>query len=142
MRRRRGRPTGFRLSEESKAKISRSKTGYHHSQKTKDKISSSLINYFKQQGYRKMKLTQEEHIKDLINALRQSLDFHIGPSYRRCALLAIGPFLDVLDSNGYNAVVDAVRVYRYDVGTIQPHIDITLQHMLTVAQQNLRRKRE
>lgn len=45
--RKRGRPRGFRLSEESKQAISRSKEGQRHTQKTRDKISRSLIIYFR-----------------------------------------------------------------------------------------------
>lgn len=44
---RRGRPIGFKLSEESKRAISESKRGQCHKQETKDKISRSLIIYFK-----------------------------------------------------------------------------------------------
>lgn len=43
----RGRPLGHKLSEESKLKISESKTGQVHSRKTKRKISKSLLSYFK-----------------------------------------------------------------------------------------------
>ncbi len=43
----RGRPLGFKLSEESKIAISMSKTGQRHSKSTKDKISRSLILYFR-----------------------------------------------------------------------------------------------
>lgn len=43
----RGRPLGFRLSEESKRAISNSKKGQKHSEETKDKISKTLISYFK-----------------------------------------------------------------------------------------------
>ena len=43
----RGRPLGFRLSEESKRAISDSKKGQKHSELTKDKISKTLISYFK-----------------------------------------------------------------------------------------------
>ncbi len=45
----RGRPIGFKLSEESKKAISEAKIGQRHSQETKDKISKSLILYFKKQ---------------------------------------------------------------------------------------------
>jgi hypothetical protein len=45
--RQRGRPRGFKLSEESKQAISRSKEGQTHTQETKDKISRSLIIYFR-----------------------------------------------------------------------------------------------
>lgn len=48
--RRRGRPKGFRLSEESKIAISKSKEGQTHTQKTKDKISRSLIIYFRKKN--------------------------------------------------------------------------------------------
>jgi hypothetical protein len=43
----RGRPIGYRLSEESKRSISASKTGQRHKQATKDKISRTLLIYFK-----------------------------------------------------------------------------------------------
>jgi hypothetical protein len=42
----RGRPLGFKLSEESKQKISESKTGQLHSEETKEKISHSVAAYF------------------------------------------------------------------------------------------------
>lgn len=41
----RGRPKGHRLSEETKAKISKSKTGYKHSEATKKKIADSVSIY-------------------------------------------------------------------------------------------------
>jgi len=44
----RGRPQGYRLSEESKNKIRISRFGTHHSEETKNKISKSLIKYFKE----------------------------------------------------------------------------------------------
>lgn len=44
---RRGRPLGYKLSEESKRAISASKQGQKHKQETKDKISRSLIFYFR-----------------------------------------------------------------------------------------------
>jgi hypothetical protein len=43
----RGRPLGFRLSEESKRAISESKKGQRHKQETKDKISRTLTIYFR-----------------------------------------------------------------------------------------------
>jgi hypothetical protein len=43
----RGRPKGHKLSEESKKAISESKKGQRHSPETKDKISRSLIIYFR-----------------------------------------------------------------------------------------------
>jgi hypothetical protein len=44
---RRGRPIGFKLSEESKRAISMSKMGQRHKPETKDKISRALISYFR-----------------------------------------------------------------------------------------------
>ena len=38
-----GRPKGYRLSAESKAKISVAKTGQHHSEETKKKISAGVL---------------------------------------------------------------------------------------------------
>lgn len=43
----RGRPRGYRLSEESKKAISEAKEGQRHTQETRDKISRSLIIYFR-----------------------------------------------------------------------------------------------
>ena len=43
----RGRPMGHKLSEESKQKISVTKTGQMHEQQTRVKISESLKKYFK-----------------------------------------------------------------------------------------------
>jgi hypothetical protein len=47
IKRKRGRPVGFKLSQESKDAISESKEGQTHTQETKDKISRSLILYFR-----------------------------------------------------------------------------------------------
>lgn len=47
---RRGRPLGFKLSEESKRAISESKRGQKHKNATKEKISRSLIIYFRNQN--------------------------------------------------------------------------------------------
>ena len=44
---RRGRPLGFKLTEESKRAISESKRGQKHRPETKDKISKSLIIHFR-----------------------------------------------------------------------------------------------
>jgi hypothetical protein len=45
--RKRGRPFGHKLSEETKERIRQRRLGTKHSQETKDKISQSLIRYFK-----------------------------------------------------------------------------------------------
>lgn len=44
----RGRPEGFRLSEESKDRIRGSRYNKRHSEETKNKISSSLVRYFRE----------------------------------------------------------------------------------------------
>ena len=48
--RKRGRPLGFKLTQESKDAISGSKMGQSHTQETKDKISRSLIIYFRRKN--------------------------------------------------------------------------------------------
>ena len=47
MKKNRGRPLGFRLSDESKRAISEAKTGQRHSEETKEKISRTLMTYFR-----------------------------------------------------------------------------------------------
>lgn len=46
----RGRPLGFRLSENSKRAIGQSKIGQRHKESTKDRISHSLIMYFRRKN--------------------------------------------------------------------------------------------
>lgn len=50
VKRRRGRPTGYKLSTDSKKAISEAKKGQRHSQETKDKISKTLIKYFRRKN--------------------------------------------------------------------------------------------
>jgi hypothetical protein len=47
IKKKRGRPFGHKLSEETKEKIRQQRLGTRHSQETKNKISRSLIKYFK-----------------------------------------------------------------------------------------------
>lgn len=42
----RGRPKGYKLSEETKRKIALGRLGKRHSEETKDKISKSVIKYW------------------------------------------------------------------------------------------------
>jgi len=58
----RGRPSGYKLSEESKRAISESKRGQRHREETKDKISRSLLIFF-----RKKKPLSEEITKRYLN---------------------------------------------------------------------------
>jgi hypothetical protein len=43
----RGRPKGYKLSDDSKAKISASKTGQQHKEETKEQIAESVRKYYK-----------------------------------------------------------------------------------------------
>jgi hypothetical protein len=52
VKRNRGRPKGYVMSEKSKAKIAKSKTGQIHAPETKDKISQSLVKHFDKKGRR------------------------------------------------------------------------------------------
>ena len=47
MKKSRGRPLGFKLSDKSKKAISVAKTGQRHSEETKEKISRTLMAYFR-----------------------------------------------------------------------------------------------
>lgn len=75
----RGRPFGYKLSEETKEKIRQQRLGTRHSQETKNKISRSLIKYFKrrdslsesmQHEYRKM----PKEVTNWLHDNRQSID--------------------------------------------------------------------
>ena len=76
----RGRPLGFRLSEESKRSISMSKTGQRHRQETKDKISRSLIMYFRKKNPISEEITNyycgamDDNICDWIQDIGDELD--------------------------------------------------------------------
>lgn len=50
IKRKRGRPLGYRLSEETKDKIRQKRLGSSHSQETRNKISKSLLAYFKKKN--------------------------------------------------------------------------------------------
>lgn len=79
-RRGRGRPIGFKLSEESKKAISRSKMGQTHSQETKDKISRSLIIYFRKKNplseeiERRYCRADDDLLCDWVQGVREDLD--------------------------------------------------------------------
>jgi len=75
----RGRPIGFKLSEESKKAISEAKVGQKHSQETKDKISRSLILYFKKQHplsdeIEKRYCSMDEDLQDWATSVRNKLN--------------------------------------------------------------------
>lgn len=59
MNKKRGRPLGFRLSEESKRAISESKKGQKHKQVTRDKISRTLMIYFRNKNPLSEEMTNE-----------------------------------------------------------------------------------
>lgn len=77
---RRGRPLGFKLSEESKKAISEAKRGQRHKEATKDKISKSLIVHFKRQNPLSDELinrycrSDDDRMCGWINDIREELD--------------------------------------------------------------------
>lgn len=77
---RRGRPLGFKLSEESKRAISQSKKGQKHKNSTKEKISRSLIFYFRQQNPLSEEITNmycradDDELCEWINEVGEELD--------------------------------------------------------------------
>ena len=76
----RGRPLGFRLSEESKRAISVAKTGQLHRAETKDKISRSLIMYFRRKNPISEEITNrycgsmDDELCDWIQSVGDELD--------------------------------------------------------------------
>jgi len=74
-----GRPYGFRLSEESKEKIRRSRFGTRHSEETKDKISKSLIRYFREKDPLSENISYDyqyfpENVRDWISNNKENID--------------------------------------------------------------------
>ena len=75
----RGRPFGHRLSEETKEKIRQKRLGTSHSQKTKDKISQSLVEYFRKRDTLSDSMQYEysyisEEAVDWVNDNREEID--------------------------------------------------------------------
>lgn len=76
----RGRPFGYRMSEESKRAIAETKRDQLHTQETKDKISRSLIIYFKQFNSLADEIIDtycridDDLICDWVNTVRDDLD--------------------------------------------------------------------
>jgi hypothetical protein len=76
----RGRPLGFRLSEESKRAISEAKKGQKHKEETKHKISRSLRVYFKKQNPLSEEITNtycradDDDLCDWVFEVREDLD--------------------------------------------------------------------
>ena len=79
----RGRPTGHRLSEETKRSISESKTGQRKSTEVKDKISRSLKVYFRQfnslsdEIINKYCRSDDDELCDWANDVRDELDLSV-----------------------------------------------------------------
>jgi len=79
MEKKRGRPEGYRLSENSKDKIRQKRLGTHHSRETKNKISKSLKDYFRKKDPLSQSIEQEyseisEEAVDWVCENRKELD--------------------------------------------------------------------
>lgn len=76
----RGRPLGYKLSDESKEAISNSKKGQQHSQETKDKISKSLMLYFRRLHPLSDEITNtycridDDELCSWVNTVREEID--------------------------------------------------------------------
>ena len=77
----RGRPLGFKLSEESKKKISESKEGQRHKEETKAKISRSLYIYFRNRNplseeiiNKYCKYNEDDDLCDWVFSVKDKLD--------------------------------------------------------------------
>jgi hypothetical protein len=79
MGKKRGRPEGYKLSENSKDKIRQKRLGTHHSRETKNKISKSLKDYFRKKDPLSQIIEQEysdisEEAVDWVCENRKELD--------------------------------------------------------------------
>lgn len=79
MGKKRGRPEGYKLSENSKDKIRQKRLGTHHSRETKNKISKSLKEYFRKKDPLSQSIEQEyseisEEAVDWVCENRKELD--------------------------------------------------------------------
>lgn len=79
MGKKRGRPEGYKLSENSKDKIRQKRLGTHHSRETKNKISKSLKDYFRKKDPLSQSIEQEysdisEEAVDWVCENRKELD--------------------------------------------------------------------
>jgi hypothetical protein len=108
--RKRGRPIGFKLSDESKAAISRAKTGGRLSEETKEKISNTLINYFKK--LHPLSKDIYESYKDIIDS-----DSKITEWYENA--------VEVLNSYSNVATERSLNAKRMRELTIELNIDIS-----------------
>lgn len=77
----RGRPQGYRLSENSKRAISEAKKGQHHTQETRDKISKSLKMHFRMKNplsnellYKYSNMCEDSYIEDWISDVKYDID--------------------------------------------------------------------
>lgn len=117
MKNNRGRPLGFRLSEESKRAISESKKGQRHSEATKEKISRSLLQYFKllyplskefYDNYEEL-IKNDKEVSEWFSAITEQLDssenFVTEKSLnsKRQREISIELNIDMSDNNNVNA---------------------------------------
>jgi len=77
VKKRRGRPNGYKLSEESKRSISASKMGILHTEAAKAKISESVSNYFASPEYKEVCTNRAEDRKNRRFVIRIGTEYYM-----------------------------------------------------------------
>jgi len=124
IKRKRGRPSGHRLSNDTKEKIRRKRLGRSHSQRTKDKISKSLIAYFKNKESLSMSIEHEysyisEEAVEWISEHREEIDVteHVMTEKRLMYLKQIEICLgsDIEYLFGHNATPEFLMILKEEM---------------------------
>jgi hypothetical protein len=120
----RGRPLGYKLSDHTKEKIRRKRLGTHHTEETKNKISKSLIEYFKKKNSLSTSIEYEyseisDEAVDWIYENRDALDRteHVVTERRLLSIKQLEICLgsDIEELFGHNTTPEFLMMLKEDV---------------------------